>query len=414
MMKNKLFPAVFILVFIALFVFGGMAFFNRSYAITVYDGEEMILNKTYEIDTRALLYVKLFCKGSFGRYYQKLLEKGEEIPLSKISAELNDDIYSLPKKSDKAPKNATAQYLGNGKFSYTKEEIGYRTDLQKTVENVFCAFDTGGRANLFKDVIEPEITETQMLSATRKIAEFSTSCAGSSAERKHNISLACSLIESSKVESGEEFSFNKTVGPRTTERGFRTAKIIVGGEFVEGVGGGVCQVSTTLYNAWCLAGLKVARCAPHSLPVHYVRPGLDAMVASSSDLVLLNDSEYPVYIDSYFGGDTVKFAIYGKPCGMNVKLRSEVLEILPCDDYAEEKVEITDWKENELFRIIKKPENGLISASYREFYDDNGTLLNRERLRKTVYLAQKGKIVYRNTANSAVKKIPETLTHFRG
>jgi hypothetical protein len=145
-----------------------------------------------------------------------------------------------------------------------------------------------------------------------------------------------------------------------------------------------------------------------------VRPGLDAMVASSSDLVLLNDSEYPVYIDSYFGGDTVKFAIYGKPCGMNVKLRSEVLEILPCDDYAEEKVEITDWKENELFRIIKKPENGLISASYREFYDDNGTLLYRERLRKTVYLAQKGKIVYRNTANSAVKKIPETLTHFRG
>jgi vancomycin resistance protein YoaR len=346
-----------------------------------------------------MLKTKILYKGNYQKLYEKLMEK-EEFPLEKINKELSLDVKNLPKKYDKVEKDAQVKYLGNGKFEYKKEEIGYKINIDKIMKSIFISLNSDGYVELSKEYIQPIITEKHLRATTQKIAEFSTSCTKSSAERKHNIGLACEKINSVQVLPNAEFSFNKVVGARTKERGFKTAKIIVSGEFVEGTGGGVCQVSTTLYNAWCLAGLKVTRSATHSLPVHYVSPGLDAMVASTSDLVLLNDTDSTIYIDSHLTGSTIKFTLYGEPSGFIVKLRSEVLEILSGKQYVEEKIEITDWKEEELFRILKNPKDGLVSASYREFYDHDGTLLFKERLRKTIYLAQKGKIVYKFSTNS--------------
>ena len=80
-------------------------------------------------------------------------------------------------------------------------------------------------------------------------AEFCTYYSSSTSERKHNITLATKALDNTFIDVGAEFSFNLTVGERTVKRGYKTSKIIVAGEFVDGVGGGVCQVSTTLYNA---------------------------------------------------------------------------------------------------------------------------------------------------------------------
>ena len=131
-------------------------------------------------------------------------------------------------------------------------------------------------------------------------SSFYTSFPASSPERKYNIKLASSAIDKTLVDVGAEFSFNQTVGFRTIENGYKIARIIMNGKFEKGVGGGVCQVSSTLYNAILLSGLKITEYHPHSLPVSYVAPSFDAMVNSgSADLRFINNTNNPIIIRSY-------------------------------------------------------------------------------------------------------------------
>lgn len=98
----------------------------------------------------------------------------------------------------------------------------------------------------------------------------------------HNIALAAEKINGCILADGEEFSFNGRVGARTESNGFLSAPIILEGDFVEGVGGGVCQASTTVYNAALLAGMEITEQHPHSLRVGYVEPSFDAMVSGKN------------------------------------------------------------------------------------------------------------------------------------
>ena len=115
-------------------------------------------------------------------------------------------------------------------------------------------------------------------------AEFTTSYKTSSEGRKFNIAFGASKIDGFIVKSGGIFSFNEVVGQRSTKAGFKEAKIILDGDFVNGIGGGVCQLSTTVYNAALLADMEIIEVHSHSLQIAYVKPGFDAMVSSSSDL----------------------------------------------------------------------------------------------------------------------------------
>ncbi|MBR1984094.1 MAG: VanW family protein [Clostridia bacterium] len=145
-------------------------------------------------------------------------------------------------------------------------------------------------------------------------ASFYTSYPASTEERKNNIKVASKSLDNVFVDSNSEFSFNDTVGPRTVNRGYKTAKIIFGGQFVDGVGGGVCQVSTTLYNAVLLAGLLISEYHPHSLAVSYVAPSFDAMVNSgSADLKFINNTHNPIIIKSHADDASIKIEIYGEP-----------------------------------------------------------------------------------------------------
>ena len=122
---------------------------------------------------------------------------------------------------------------------------------------------------------------------------------------------------------GESFSFNKTVGRRTEENGFRRAKIIVGGQYTDGVGGGVCQASTTLYNAALLAGMKVTAVSRHSLVPSYVDPSFDAMVnGSGSDLKFVNAGEDPVFIRAVATNGKATAEFYSSELPYKVQLKS--------------------------------------------------------------------------------------------
>lgn len=209
-------------------------------------------------------------------------------------------------------------------------------------------------------------------------ATFSTFYGSSKEERKWNIALASKAINNFLLDAGAEFSFNRTVGDRTEQRGYKQAKIIVNGEFVDGVGGGVCQVSTTLYNAVILAGLKITEYHPHTLSVSYVSPSLDAMVNSgTSDLRFVNDTDFPIIIKAVTNGEVLKISISGKKSKYRYKVLSEIIEEIP----AEYKKMIDDGKYPNLCvgeeKILTYAKNGIKSRAYLIKYKGDKVLQKR-------------------------------------
>ncbi len=228
-----------------------------------------------------------------------------------------------------------------------------------------------------------------------KRAEFYTSYRTSSTERKSNVCLAAKAIDGTLIEVGGEFSFNRTVGERTEARGYKKAKIIVGGRFIDGVGGGVCQVSTTLYNAALLAGLKITEFHPHSLPVSYVAPSFDAMVNSgSADLRFLNDTLSPVVIKAAADGEVLKITVYGEPMREKLIRKSVVIDKIaaPAEEVvADENGEFPELYEGER-KVISYSRDGYKSEGYL-IKLINGAPVSSVKIRTDSYLAVRGKIV---------------------
>ena len=211
--------------------------------------------------------------------------------------------------------------------------------------------------------------------------------------RCENIAIAASLIDGVTIQPYGEFSFNQTVGKRTKEAGFQKAKIIVDGEYVEGVGGGVCQVSTTLYNALLKSGLTVEEYHPHSLKVAYVEASRDAMVSSCCDLKFSNPYPFPVYLFARVcdGGVAVRF--YGAELSVRYEISTRVLEeISPPPDIV---------KEGEEEKILRNSQPGVKSEMYLECYRGK-RLLSRKCLRRDEYRPIQGIIVKKN-ANATNK-----------
>ena len=209
------------------------------------------------------------------------------------------------------------------------------------------------------------------------LCSYTTYFDKSNEARCHNIRLAAKLIDGTKVENGEVFSFNETVGVRSPERGFKKAKIIKDGEFVEGVGGGVCQVSTTLYNAALLSGCKIREYHPHSLPVSYVAPSRDAMVSGTYfDMKFENVSGREIYIKSSAGENFVKFTLYGVDRGYKYEYTTIVTG----------KIEASE-EETDDIALVRGGKDGLISEGYLAVTRNGKTQIKL--LRRDKYAAQK-------------------------
>ncbi|MBR2614519.1 MAG: VanW family protein [Clostridia bacterium] len=161
-------------------------------------------------------------------------------------------------------------------------------------------------------------------------SSFYTSFDTSKVERSNNIALAVKSIDKAFIDVGGEFSFNKVVGERSEQRGYQKAITIQNGEFTEGVGGGVCQVSTTLYNAFILADLTVTEYHRHTLAVSYIMPSFDAMVSFGyADLKVVNNTNSPVVIRAFVVGNRIKIEIYGERLDKKIERESVVVEKLP-------------------------------------------------------------------------------------
>ncbi len=217
-----------------------------------------------------------------------------------------------------------------------------------------------------------------------KLSSYTTYFEQKDGGRVENICIAASLIDGVTVQAFGEFSFNKTVGRRTEEAGFKQAKIIVNGEYVQGVGGGVCQVSTTLYNAALKSGLKITEFHPHSLRVSYVPPSRDAMVSSQSDLCFFNPYAHPIHLSAQVFSGGIRVLFYGKGDGLRRELVSEEKGDIPPPPPI-----VKDGDKDE---IIRAPKNGVKSEAYLETYQD-AQLVRREKLRVDEYRPTQGIIV---------------------
>ncbi len=227
-------------------------------------------------------------------------------------------------------------------------------------------------------------------------SKFFTSYPSSSEERKSNIAVAVKALDNVLVASGEEFSFNRTVGERTEKRGYKISKIIVNGEFVDGIGGGVCQVSTTLYNAVLLAGLDVIEYHPHSLPISYVAPSFDAMVNSGwADLKFINRTLNPIIIRAFADGTTLRVEIYGEPMAEKYSRKSLITEEIPApasEVVVDEMGEFPDLYEGDSL-VVKYGRPGYKSEGYL-VVTKGGKQVKTKKIRSDKYAPIRGKIVY--------------------
>lgn len=242
-------------------------------------------------------------------------------------------------------------------------------------------------------------------------ANFYTSFTTSTEERKSNIALAAKSIDKTLLDVGEEFSFNKTVGARTEKRGYKKAKIIVDGEFVDGVGGGVCQVSTTLYNAVLLAGLKITEYHPHSLPVSYIAPSFDAMVNSGyADLRFINNTDNPVILRAFVKQSVLHVEVYGQPMIEKYSRQSLITEEIPAPQ-----AEVLEDSNNEypdLFegesKVIRYGKAGYKSEGYL-VVSKNGKPVGVKKIRSDSYAAVRGKVVLGKAVREVVEDEEEIL-----
>lgn len=216
------------------------------------------------------------------------------------------------------------------------------------------------------------------------LASYTTYFSQADKNRSENIQIAASLIDNVVIQPYGDFSFNQTVGQRTQESGFKNAKIILNGEYVLGVGGGVCQVSTTLYNAALKAGLQIVEFHPHSLRISYVQPSRDAMVSSQSDLKFFNPYEHPVRLKTKVCDGSVWVGFFGKNEGDRYEIISSVLEeIAPPPPII---------KTGEEDGILRAPKNGVKSEAYLRRYK-KGVFVEQKRLRKDEYRPIQGIVV---------------------
>lgn len=206
----------------------------------------------------------------------------------------------------------------NGAFVLTEGKQGVEVDTTKAVaeiEDFFSSDWNGGNGTieLSAKVVDPKVSAEDLKKVKDVLGTFSTDFSASSAGRIANVKNATEMINGTVLYPGEEFSVYDTIGPLDASNGYELAGAYENGTTVESYGGGVCQVSTTLYNAVIRAELEVTERFNHSMMVDYVQPSMDAAIAGTyKNMKFKNSTEAPVYIEGYTDGGILYFTIYGE------------------------------------------------------------------------------------------------------
>lgn len=316
-----------------------------------------------ELTDQALLVRKGNCgvtadMDKLAKQAKELLQEGNytaEIECPVIPRELTEaDLTPYYEEIHTDMRNAA--FTDNGKIISSRTGVSF--DLEAAEKAVMEAAE--GEELTFDFILtEPEITETDLMAMLYKdvLGEYVTYGGGTSS-RITNIKLACQACDGVIIQPGETFSYNETLGERTAEKGYQSAVVYANGQVSTGIGGGICQVSSTLFAACLYADLEIVQRSNHSRTVAYLPLGMDAAVSwGGPDLQIKNNTKFPVKLQVSYAENQVSVKVLG------MKRNEERIE------------------------ISTEPLNALTVRTYREHYNAQGGLIEKEEVAYSRYLA---------------------------
>ncbi len=293
----------------------------------------------------------------------------------------------------------------DGQFVIEEGQAGERVNVEESLNQIYEYITNGwdyqdASIDLAIDVSEPKGSVEDLQKMTDVLGTFTTSYSTSSASRCKNIENGARLINGTLLYPGDEFSTYDTIKPFTEANGYYPAGSYMNGKVVDSLGGGICQVSTTLYNAVLLSELEVTERHNHSMIIAYVKPSMDAAIAESSgkDFRFVNSWENPIYIEGVTQGKQITFTIYGveqRDPSHVVRYESETLSTTHPDHEI-----ITPASGQGVGYISVESAHVGYTAQLWKIVEENGVEVSREVINKSSYkVSPRSAVVGVNTDN---------------
>lgn len=273
---------------------------------------------------------------------------------------LSKQLEKIYEKVNVEAVDATFYVEPSGEIKRSESKEGRDVDISKLKDDIYNMINKKKIKDINLPVLTlyPKTSTKQVKSINSILGQFSTSF-NDSTSRGSNIHVAGESTSDVLLMPGETFSYNKKTGARNWVNGYQSAPIIVGGKVVNGEGGGVCQVSTTIYNAALLSGLTIDEVHNHSLPSRYAPRGRDATVSYGyTDLKFTNPYTHPVYIKNIVGNGAITSKIYG--CNLD----RERIVIRMEEEYLKDKITV---------------------KTYRLYLDEENNVMRRELVNTSIY-----------------------------
>ncbi|HSK68046.1 MAG TPA: VanW family protein, partial [Candidatus Limnocylindria bacterium] len=291
---------------------------------------------------------------------------------------------AIAAQADREPVNAVIQEFNfqTREYKVTRDVPGRRIAAEAIADALTAALDAGqyqASLRLSSEPILPRVTSVDLQNGFTKLASFSTKT-DSNEDRNNNIALAARAVSNRTLMPGETFSFNQATGERTPAKGYRGAPAIAGGVLIDDVGGGVCQVSSTLFNAAALSGMTIVSRDPHAWPVSYLDRGLDATVNwPGLDFKFRNDKDTPVFIIAWYENRRMHAEIYGMRTGPGETIALETQTTSTTKPPAEPLMQLNPSLPFNTTRELKQARTGYVVDTWR-VYLRGGAEYRREKL----------------------------------
>lgn len=336
-----------------------------------YNGETNVISpdeidlkyNTSEVVEKAYNYTKTDSYFENVKRFFNLNKNSKNLEIKSLYNEnkLSEKIQNISDSINVDMKNATVYISDSGNISTSSATIGKELDIASTKESIYDALKNKDykSIDLKVNIKEPKINTEAVKSVNTLLAEFSTKFSTNNSNRVTNVVVSAKATSDVLLMPGEEFSYNNLTGKRTKSKGYKDAPVIVNGKLEQDVGGGVCQVSSTLFNSVLYSGLDVTSRRNHSLKSSYVSIGRDAMVSDGgSDFRFKNPYSHPVYIKNTVSNGVITSKIYGN---------------------------ISD-KKNISIKVEPYTTEGLDAAkTYIEYKDSNGKVIRTQYISNSVY-----------------------------
>lgn len=329
-----------------------------------------------------------FRNGILNRFAGNILNKDESImKIPVVNKEPDDiDIEKIYEEIHTEPQDA---YIKKDPFEIVVDKDGVDFDI--SMEEAKKIVSEKGKEEY---IIPLKITKAKKTvkdlgskAFPDRLSRYSTRYDASNRDRSTNLELSAKKINGTVLLPGEEFSYNKVVGKRTIENGYKNAAVFSNGRVEDGLGGGICQISTTLYNAVLLANLEITERRNHSFVTSYEDPGRDATVVYGvQDFKFKNSRKYPVKIEASVKNGVATMTVMGikEDVEYDVKIRAYKTATIPYKTEKRKNANLAEGKE----KVIQSGTNGCKAVCYRDLYLD-GKKVKTELLSRDTYSTMK-------------------------